>query len=136
MPAQKPSSSTWPHGVLLDVIDQHAAAVEPAVVAEHVEDHPRALVLVLQVRRVDQDLLRRSSAARSRCSRNTVASFRVFLLRPISPMPSTLGLSRNSGIMAITSRDRRDVLGLLGVDAQPGVMLDADTSRPAWARTR
>ena len=60
----------------------------------------------------------------------TIDSFRVFLLRPISPMPSTFGLSRNSGIIAITSRDRLDVLRLLGVDAQPAVMLDAVLGRP------
>ena len=35
-----------------------------------------------------------------------VASLRVFLFRPISPMPRTLGLSRNSGMSAMTSRDR------------------------------
>ena len=33
-----------------------------------------------------------------------VISFFVHLFRPISPMPSTSGLSRNSGSRAITSR--------------------------------
>jgi hypothetical protein len=43
--------------VLLDVIDEHATAVEPAVANEHIENHPRSLVFVLQVRRVDENLL-------------------------------------------------------------------------------
>ena len=44
--------------------------------------------------------------ARSTCSWKMVASLAVFLFRPISPMPRTLGWSRNSGIMAMTSRER------------------------------
>ena len=44
-------------------------------------------------------------AARSTCSWKMVASLGVFLFRPISPMPRTLGRSRNSGIRAMTSRD-------------------------------
>ena len=43
--------------VLLDVIDADALRLDAAVVLEHVDDHPRALVLVLQVRRVDEDQL-------------------------------------------------------------------------------
>jgi hypothetical protein len=34
-----------------------------------------------------------------------VASLRVFLLRPISPTPRTVGSLRNSGMRAMTSRD-------------------------------
>ena len=93
-----------PDRVLLDVVDQHALGLDAAVVLEHVDDHPRALVLVLQVGRVDQDQLV-VFIARSTCSWKTVASLGVFLFRPISPMPSTFGSSRNSGIIAMTSRD-------------------------------
>src|SRR5437879_2538301 len=43
--------------VLLDVIDADALRPHAAVVLEHVEDHPRPLVLVFQVRGVDEDHL-------------------------------------------------------------------------------
>jgi len=61
----------------------------------------------------------------SRCSRNTVASLRVFLFSPISPMPRTPDSSRKLGDHRDHLPRQRDVLGLLGVDAQPASMLDA-----------
>ncbi len=44
-------------GVLFDVVDQYAARFDPRVAHEHIQDHARALVLVFQVRRVNEDLL-------------------------------------------------------------------------------
>ena len=43
--------------VLLDVVDENPAAIQGGVVPDRVDDEPRALELVLQVRRVDQDEL-------------------------------------------------------------------------------
>ena len=43
--------------VLLDVVDADPLGLDPPVAADHVEDHPRPLVLVGQVRRVDQHQL-------------------------------------------------------------------------------
>ena len=43
--------------MFLDVIDADALRLDAAVVLEHVENHPCALLLVLQVRRVDEDQL-------------------------------------------------------------------------------
>ena len=40
----------------------------------------------------------------STCSSKMASSLLVFLLRPISPMPRTFGLSRNSGMIWRTSR--------------------------------
>ena len=45
------------NGVLLDVVDADPFRRDPAVAPEHVEDHPRPLVLVGQVRRMHQDQL-------------------------------------------------------------------------------
>ena len=45
--------------MLLDVIDADPLGMNPLVVPQHVEDHPRALVLVGQVRRVHQHQLLR-----------------------------------------------------------------------------
>ncbi len=83
-------SSTWSM--------QIRSGLQPGIIAEHVEDHPGPLILVRQVRGVDQDELLESAAARSRWSRKTVASFFVFLFSPISPIPSTLGLVEKFGI--------------------------------------
>ena len=69
-------------------------------------------------------------AARSRCSRKTVASLRVFLFRPISPMPRTSGAVEKLGDHRDHLARKRDILGLLGVDAEPGVMLDAVSGGP------
>ena len=52
-------------------------------------------------------------------------SLRVFLFSPISPMPSTRGSIEELGDELDHLARQRDVLGLLGVDAEPGVMLDA-----------
>ena len=58
MPAQKPASSTSLIGVLLDVVDDARAPGWIRVSAlEHVEDQARALELVLEMRRVDEDQL-------------------------------------------------------------------------------
>ena len=46
--------------VLLDVVDADPLGTDPAVAADHVEDHPRPLVLVRQVRRVHQHQLAES----------------------------------------------------------------------------
>ena len=43
--------------MLLDVIDDHALRLDPRVGLERIEDQPRALELVLEVRRVDEDEL-------------------------------------------------------------------------------
>ena len=59
--------------------------------------------------------------ARSRCSWKMVASLRVFLFRPISPMPRTFGLVEELGDHRDDLARQGDVLGLLGVDAQPAV---------------
>ena len=69
-------------------------------------------------------------AARSRCSRKTVASLRVFLFRPISPIPSTPGRSRNSGIIAITSRDSDTFSASLALMHSQVVVLDAVRGGP------
>ena len=41
-------------GVLLHVVDAHAVGLDPRMIPHHVQDHPRSLILVNQVRRVDQ----------------------------------------------------------------------------------
>ena len=43
--------------MLLGVIDHHARRIDPVVLGEDVDDRPRPLVLVLEVRRVDVDQL-------------------------------------------------------------------------------
>ena len=57
MPAQKPASSTSLDGVLFNVIDDDPSGGDPAVGLQRVNNKPRALELVLQVRRVDEDQL-------------------------------------------------------------------------------
>ena len=43
--------------VFFDVVDEDARSVDAAIGTEHIEDHARSLVFVLEVRRMDQDRL-------------------------------------------------------------------------------
>jgi hypothetical protein len=89
-------------GVFLGVVDEHPGRVQAGLVADHVHDHAGALELVLQVGRVDQHqvVARRRHGQLPFQHRHLVLEF---LFSPISPKPSTLGRSMNSGMMASTS---------------------------------
>ena len=44
-------------GVLLNVVDESSFGLDPRIVEQHVDDHSRAFVLILKVRRVDENQL-------------------------------------------------------------------------------
>ncbi len=64
-------------------------------------------------------------AARSTCCSKTVTSLRVFLFNPISPTPRYARVVEQRGDQLDHFAAERNVLGFLGVDAQPGVVVDA-----------
>ena len=105
MPAQKPDFEHRADGVLLDVVDQHAVRVGPRVALEHVQDHPRAGVLVRQVRRVDQDQLAEAVGELDVLEKHRRLVLGVLVEANLADAQHVRGGSRNSGIIAITSRD-------------------------------
>jgi hypothetical protein len=109
-------SSTWS-------IRTRPGSIVP-VALDRVDDELRALELVLEVGRVDEDELV-VLGGEPICSSRIVISFLEFLLSPISPMPRTPGLSRNSRDEVDHLAGEGGVLGFLGVDAEPAVVVDA-----------
>jgi hypothetical protein len=95
---------------------------------EHVHDHPRALVLVLQVGRVDEhEFVRRHGQVEVLLEdRRLVGGV---LVQADLADAEHVGASRNSGMSDDLAR-QRDVLGLLGVDAEPRSSADAVERRP------
>ena len=98
-----------------------------AVVPEHVEDHPRALVLVLQVRRVDEDQLVGPDGQVEVLQEDGRLVARVLVEADLADAQHA-GPVEELGDHRDHLARQRDVLGLLGVDAQPAVMLDAVTA--------
>ena len=89
------------------------------VALEHVDDHPRALVLVLQVRRVDEDQLvrlRRQVEVLLKDGRLVGG----VLVQPDLADAEHVRLLEELGDQRDDFARERDVLGFLGVDAQPG----------------
>ncbi len=113
-----------PNGVFFHVIDKHPFAADAAVAREHVEDHACALVFILQVGRVDQDLfvgLHREIDMFEK-NRGFVAS--VFV-------EADLANSEHAGAIEELGNHRdyfagqRHVFGFFRIDAEPRVVLDA-----------
>ncbi len=88
--------------MLFNVVNDDAATIYVGVV-ESVDNKARAFKFVLKMGGMNENG-RLNFFAISKCSSKIMSSFFVFLLRPISPMPSTFGLSMKSGMSAITSR--------------------------------
>ena len=84
---------------------QHALRLDAPVVLEHVDDHPRALVLVLQVRRVDEDQLVGLHRQVDVLLEDGRLVGRVLVEADLADAEHVRASSRNSGIMAMTSRD-------------------------------
>ena len=102
---------------------------------EHVEDHPRPLVLVGQVGRVDQDQLAGPRGQVEVLEEDGRLVPRVLVQADLAD-PQHARLVEELGDHRDHLARQRDVLGLLGVDAEPAVMLDAVQPRPGSARTR
>ena len=120
--------------MLLDVVDQTRSRLDAAVVLEHVHDHPRALVLVLQVRRVDQDQLVGLHGQVDVLLEDGRLVARVLVQADLADAQH-VGLVEELGDHGDHLARQRDVLGLLGVDAQPGVVLDAEELRRRFGST-
>ena len=92
-PGPEPVVEDHVDGVLLGVVDHHAVRLDPLVGGQRLHDHLGALPLVLEVGRVDVDellVLHREVDVVLEAGELVL----VTRLRPISPMPSTFGISR------------------------------------------
>ena len=91
--------------VLFAMIDQHALGLDSLVVLQHVDDDARSLVLVLQVRRVDQDelIVLRGQIDLLFEDRDLVA--RVLVQARSRRRPARAGATSSGGMSLITSRD-------------------------------
>lgn len=111
-------------GVFLDVIDQYAVRLRPPVALEHVENHPRAGILVFQVGRVDEYQLFQAVCHVEMLQEHGRFVGRVFV-------EANLANAQHAGAVQ-ELRDHRDhfarelnVFRLFGVDAEPRVVLQA-----------
>jgi hypothetical protein len=89
---------------------------------EEVDDEARALELVLQVRRVDEDELVVLHREVDVLLEHLELVARVAVEADFADAEDVGLRARNSGIIASTSRGEAEVLGLLRVDAEPGEM--------------
>ena len=103
--------------------------------AQHVQNHPRALVLVFQVRRVNQNLLVGLHRQIEVLQKHDRLVPRV-LVEPDLADPQHARPIEKLGNHRDHFPRQRDVLRLLRVDAQPGVSAECRTTPPASARTR
>jgi hypothetical protein len=110
-------------GVLLDVVDADVIGDDPPVAPEHVEDHPGPLVLVGQVGGMHQDqlaMLRRQVDVFEEDGRLVL---RVLVQADLAD-PQDAGVIEELGDHLDDLARQPDVLGLLRVDAEPGMMRD------------
>ena len=112
-------------GVLLDVIDADAVRLDAAVVLEHVDDHPCPLVLVLQVRRVDEDQFVGADGQIDVFLEDGGLVARVLVEADFADAED-VGLVEEFGDEGDHFARQGDVFGLLGVDAEPAVVADAE----------
>ena len=129
--------------VLFDVVDQDAPGIEGAAeVFEHVENHARALEFVLEVRRVDEDevmLAHGAGVAAGRCAGGVegVDGKLHMLLEDFGLVGGVFveadfadaqdrGAAEESGDFGEDFAGFAEVFGLLGIQADPAVMLDAE----------
>src|SRR5262249_49245263 len=106
-------------------IDADAGGVDAAVVLEHVDDHPRALVLVLEVWGVDEDQLVGAGGEGEVLLEDDGLVAGGLVEADLADTPD-IWLVEVVGDDGDDLAGEADVLGLLGVDAQPAEVADAE----------
>ena len=109
--------------VFLDMVDADPLGLDPGVVADHIQDHPRPLVFVRQVRRVDQHQLIGPPGKVEVIEKHRRFVPRVLVQTNLAD-PENPRLVEKLGDQRDHRAGELDILGLLGVDAKPGLMVD------------
>ncbi len=111
-------------GVFFHVIHQDAVGLQPRVTDQHIQDHSRAQILVVQVRRVDQDQLV-VLGGQVQVFQKYDGFILGILVQPDLADAQNVGPIQELG-------DHRDhlarqfhIFSFFGIDAQPGVMRDS-----------
>ncbi len=122
--------------VLLGVIDSTRSGSSSRIAPQHVDRDPRALVLVLEVRRVDQDQLavRGGQLDLLGVGRDLVAGDAV--QADLADAEDRRAIEERRACRCSTSRDSSRSSDSFGFIAEPGVVLDAGTAPRGAARTR
>ncbi len=118
MPAQNPASSTMPIGVLLDVIDDDPLRLDARLRAQRIQDQPRPLPLVLEVRRVDEDQLLMLRGEADVLLEDLHFIARIFIEPDLADPEHVLAVEK-AGDHCQHFPGEADVLGFLGIDAEP-----------------
>ena len=117
--------------MLLDVVDQNARAVYSRVVTQHVENHARPRVLVLQVRSVNEYLFVGAVG-----QIKVLQEYGRFISRVLvqSDFADTedAGTVEKLGNHGDDFAGQGDILRFLSIDTKPGVVLDSIICSPAW----
>lgn len=115
--------------MLLNVIDANPFRADAGVPIEHVQNHARALIFVLQVRRVDKDQF-----LRLRRQFDVLQEHGAFiagvLVEANFPYPQHIGLSQIAWNELDDFSSQGDIFRLFGIDAEPRVMLNAESACP------
>ena len=109
------------HGVFLDVIDDDALRLHPAVRGEQIENQPRALEFVLEVGRVDEDQLVVFHREIDVVFEDLELVARV-AVEPDFTDAEHVGLGQKFRDHRQHIGREREVFGFLRVDAEPGKM--------------
>jgi len=115
-------------GMLLDVIDQHPAGGDGRV-GQGVQNQPRALALVLQMRGVHQDQLIEPAGEVDLLFKDGQFVAAVFVQADLADSEH-VRLVEERGDQLHDFPCERGVFRLLGVDAEPTVVGDAELGRP------
>ena len=123
-PSPEPAVENLPDRVLFDVIDQHAMMIKPLIAAQHIQNHPRSLVLVFQMRSMDQNLLTVGRGQVEVLQENRCFVFCVFVEPNLADAEHAGQIEKLRDHLDHLTR-QLNILRFLGIDAQPSEMLHA-----------